>query len=186
MKLKNNDERMQQFFSALQRGADALEEAGKILIEMIDEDASVKERIMEQHPEITEDVLETFERIGRRQLYHRLCLLEAAGIRALKKCPYSEQVKYSTEPLPMLLMGGAGEQLAVPVQALTPEQVRQVFGPHRVRNLAEQRAWMENQRAKPQPLEKSKPYTLAKGKITFHEPVTLSTSDMARLLSEMA
>lgn len=188
MKLQKADQRLNEFYEALQRGKEALEDAGRILVALIDEDASVKERIMDDHPEITEDVLETFERIGRKQLYYRLCLLEAPGIRALKRCPYSEQVKYATEPLPMLLMNGkdSTDHLTVAVHALNPDQVRQVFGGHRIRTLAEQRAWMENQKSKPRPLERRDPYTIGKGRITFHEPVTLSAHDMARLLAEIA
>lgn len=188
MKLQKADQRLSAFYDALQRGKEALEEAGKILVALIDEDASVKERIMEEHMEITEDVLETFERIGRRQLYYRLCLLEAPGIRALKRCPYSEQVKYADEPIPMLLLNGkdSSDHLNVSVHALNPEQARQVFGAHRIRTLAEQRAWLENQRSKPRPIEKREPYTIGRGRITFHEPVTLSASDMARLLAEIA
>jgi len=187
MQLKKSDQQLNEFYNALQRGKEALEDAGRILVALIDEDPSAKERIMEGHPEITEDVLETFERIGRKQLYYRLCLLEAPGIRALKRCPYSEQVKYSTEPLPMLLVSGkdSTDSLTLPIQALNPDQVRQVFGGHRIRTLAEQRAWIENQRGKPQRIERREPYTISKGRITFHEAVTLSASDMARLLAEI-
>lgn len=186
MKPQKNDQQLNSFYDALQRGKDALEDAGRILVSLIDEDVSVKERIMAEHPEITEDVIETFERIGRKQLYYKLCLLEAPGIRALKRCPYSEQVQYSTDPIPMLLLNGReSDHLTVAVHALNPEQVKQVFGGHRIRSLAEQRAWIENQKSKPRPLDKREPYTLGKGRITFHEPVTLSASDMARLLSEI-
>ena len=185
---QKSEQQINEFYQALQRGKEALEDAGKILVALIDEDPTVKERIMSEHPEITEDVLETFERIGRKQLYYRLCLLEAPGIRALKRCTYSEQVKYSTEPITMLLLNGkdSTDSLNVPIHALNPEQVRQVFGTHRIRTLAEQRAWLENQKSKPQPIAKREPYTIGKGRITFHEPVTLSASDMARLLAEIA
>jgi hypothetical protein len=187
MQIKKTDQRLNDFYEAIQRGKEALEDAGRILVAMIDEDASVKERIMDDHPEITEDVLETFERIGRKQLYYRLCLLEAPGIRALKRCPYSEQVRFETEPLPMLLINGKDltDHLLVAVHSMQPDQVRQVFGAHRIRSLAEQRAWLENQKCKPRQLENSNPYTIGKGRITFHEPVTLSASDMARLLAEI-
>lgn len=188
MQLATADKKLESFYAAIQRGKEALEEAGRILVELIDENPAVKDQIMAENPEITEDVLETFERIGRKQLYYRLCLIEAPGIRALKRCPYSEQVKYMTDPLPLLLVNGkdSTDSLSMPVHALAPEQVRQVFGAHRVRNLGEQRAWLEAQRGKPRPVETGKPYTLAKGRITFHEAVTLTASDMARLLAEIS
>lgn len=186
MKLQKDDQ-LSEFYQALQRGREALEDAGKILVALIDEDASVKERIMEEHPEITEDVLETFERIGRRQLYYRLCLLEAPGIRALKRCPYSEQVRYSTDPIPMLLLNGndSADQLSVAVHALNQEQVRQVFSSHRIRTVAEQRAWLESQRAKLPPPETDATYTIKRDQLQVRKPTILSKSDLLRILMEM-
>ena len=185
--MQNIDRGLKEFYEALQRGKEALEDAGRIFVSLIDADPSIRERIMDEHPELTEDVLATFERIGRKQLYYELVLLEAPGIRALRRCPYSEQVKHCKEPVPMLLLNSkdSSEHLMVAVTALQPEQVRQVFGHNRIRSLAEQRAFLEREKIKPRPLQKREPYTLGKGKITFHEPVTLTASDMARLLSEI-
>lgn len=175
------------FYEALQRGKDALVEAGRILVAILEEDPNAKERILEDNPEVTSDLLDTFERIGRGQLYHKLCLLETPGVRALRRCAYSDQVKYSEAPIPMLLLQARDEtdHLQVSVYALNSEQTRQVFGRNRVRTLAEQRAYLEACRAKPQPLARREPYTLAKGRVTFHEPVTLTASDLARLLAEI-
>jgi hypothetical protein len=187
MHLKNTDSRLNEFYAAIQRGREALEDAGAIFVSLIDEDPSIKARILDENPELTEATLEMFERIGRKQLYYRLCLLEGPGVRALKRCPYSEQVKHATDPVPMLLLNGQDltDHINVPVHALQPEQVRQVFGANRVRSLAEQRAWLENQRGKPRPLETREPYTIGRGRIIFHEPVTLTALDMARLLAQI-
>lgn len=187
MELTIINQRLSDFYSALQRGAEAFEEAGRILVGLIDEDPLVKDRILEAHPDITESTLETFERIGRNQLYYRLCLIEGPGVTRLKRCTFSDQVKFSTEPIPMLLVNGqdSTDHILVPVQAMQPNQARQVFGPHRIRTLGEQRAFIESERTKPQPIETQQSYTIGKGRIVFHKPVTLTISDMARLLSEM-
>lgn len=175
------------FREALQRGRDALEEAGRILVELIDSDPLAKEKLLTALPEVTSETLETFERIGRKQLYHRLCLSDGPGVRALRRCPYSDQVRFSTEGVPVLLLGGtAGDFLKVSVFEMDSVYAKQAFGNSKVRSLAEQRVFLERSRSKPRAIETSEPYTLAKGKITFHEPVTLTAQDMARLLAQIA
>lgn len=182
------DTRLSDFHTALLRGQEALQEAGRILVSLLDEDISWKRRIREAHPEITEDMLETFERIGRKQLYYKLCLLEGPGVRALRRCPYSEQVKYAAEPVEMLLASAedASDHLKVSIESLNLDQAKQVFASGRIRTLAEQRSFLDQQQRKPQVLAKPKGYTLGKGCVTFHEPVKLTAQDLARLLAEIA
>jgi hypothetical protein len=164
-----------------------LEEAGRILVEMIDRDALAKEKLLEAFPDLSSEILDTFERIGRKQLYHRLCLTDGPGVRALRRCPYSDQVRFASEGVPILLLGGsAGDFLKVSVFEMDSEYAKQAFGNSKVRSLAEQRVFLERSRSKPRAIEISEPYTLAKGKITFHEPVTLTAQDMARLLAQIA
>jgi len=188
MQIQTEDQQIIDFYNALQRGKKGFEEAGLILVALIDQDASIKVRIMEQHPDVSADVLETFERIGRKQLYYQLVMCDSPGIKALRRCPYSEQVRYNEEPIPMLLLSGKDltDHINVQVISMNADQARQVFSASHVRPLEEQRAYLERRRSKPQPLKRREPYTIGKGRITFHEPVTLTTADMARLISEMA
>ena len=69
---------------------------------------------------------------------------------------------------------------------MNPEQVKQVFGSRRVRKLAEQRTWLQANKPRPRTVEVAKPYTVHRGRVTFHGPVTMTTADLARLLSETA
>jgi hypothetical protein len=176
--------KIDQFVTALLRGITCFEEAGRILVELLDEEGpTVLEDIRAKNPRvITESVLETFERIGRKQLYYQLSVVNNVGTRALSRCPYSEQVKYFDSPLELLT--ATGDTLLVSVDALTSDQAKQVIGPKRVRTLGEQRAYLESLKRKPQPLGKREPYTVKHGRITFHEPCTLTVSEMARLISE--
>lgn len=175
------------FIDAVTRGIDAFEEAGRILVELIDNDPGAKARILNSGKGITEDTLDIFERIGRKQLYYRLCLNEAPGVRALRNCQFSEQIRYSDEPVEMLLYrSGKTESLKVSVWAMTPNQVKQVFGNKRIRTLGEQRAWIENERNKPQNVTIDRPYTIKRGKIIFHAPCELTVQQMGLLLAEAA
>lgn len=177
---------IEKFIEAIQRGREALEEAGRILVAMVDEDPVVTQAIQEAHPEITGEMLETFERIGRRQLHPQVYLMDGPGYRALSFCAYSEQVKYLKEPIPMLLLNGqdSTDHINVELQALSRDQVRQVFAITHVRTLNEQRAYLERQR--PVKIRANEFYTLGKGKIVFHRPVELSRATLQRLLEEMS
>ena len=161
---------------------DALEEAGLILVEMIDRDAEVKRRIMDAYPEISGDMLDVFERIGRRQLYYRLCLLDGPGVKALMRCPFSDQVRYFKEPLALLLAQGKNpdDSLNVQVQFMSPKQARQVFGRNHVRSLAEQRAWIESQKPRLNSAVIDQAYTIKRGGIQFLDGPFVSWKALAQ------
>lgn len=176
---------VEQFTAAIQRGIEAFEEAGQVLVALIEINPKVKDEILENCPDVTEEMLDTFERIGRRQLFYRLAIHEGPGVKALRRCSYSDQVKYFNEPIPLLITDGKNtETLNVGVHALTPEQARQAVGAHRIRSLGEQRAWIESQKSKAAPIPVTSPYSVHRGKITFHQPCTMSVSELARLLAE--
>lgn len=169
-------------------GIEAFEEAGRVLVELIDTHGpSILDRIMERNPLVSESVLETFERIGRKQLFYKLCINESPGFRALRRCPYSEQVKYFSEPLQLLLIKGKDETDTLKVQpsSLSAAQAKQVIGPKRVRTLGEQRVYLEGLRSKPQPMDKSNPYVIRHGKVVFTEVPILTEEDLLRLLLEV-
>lgn len=173
------------FVNAVNRGVAAFEEAGQILVALIDANPKAKEEILDSCPNVTEDMLDTFERIGRKQLFYQLAIHDGPGVKALCRCAYSEQVKHFHEPIPLLITDGKNvETLNVGVHALTTDQARQAFGSHRVRTLGEQRAWLESQKKKAVVVDIVSPYSIHRGKITFNQPCTLSVSELARLLSE--
>jgi hypothetical protein len=173
------------FVDALKCGIESFEKAGRVLVQLIDADPNVVEKILDANPEINGDILETFERIGRKQLYYRLTINESPGVVALRRCPYSEQVKHAHEPIELVIMRGPKtETLLVSVHAMSPDQARQAIGPKRVRTLGEQRAWLEAQSRKPLPLKLSEPYTVRGGKVTIHAPCVLNLADLLRLAQE--
>jgi hypothetical protein len=184
--LEKLNEKIEQFKTAVCRGIESFEEAGRLLVEILDDDPKAREQITEGGKAgITEDTLAVFESIGRRQLFYRLCLNNAPGVRALTKCPYSEQVRFADEPIEMLLLDGK-ESLQVGVGAMSAQQVKQVFGNRRIRTLGEQRAWLEGHKAKPQNIAIEKPYTVRRGRIVFHKPCELTIQQLGLLLAEAA
>lgn len=186
--LTTTETKLERFHAALQQGKESLAEAGTILVDLIDEDPSIKSRILDENPELTENVLETLERIGRKQLYHPLALNDSPGMTALRKCTFSDQKKHFSEPVPVLLIHSRDDtgHLQIPVHSLTAKQARQVFCRGHIRSLGEQRAWLESQRKAPAEAEHQKPYHIGKGKVTFRESVTLNTSQLASILAQIS
>lgn len=174
---------VQAFVDAFQNSMNSALEAGAILVRLIDSVGwQIKEHLIENFPGLTIEHLNTFERVGRKQLYHELLISDAPGVRALRKCTFSDQVKFWKEPLAMLLSEGK-DVLQVSVLAMTSDQAKQVFKSGRIRTLGEQRAWMEAQKHSPIEASKQRPYIVKRGRVRFYD-CELTVSQIAQLLSE--
>jgi len=68
-----------------------LEKAGKILVEMLDENPNAFRDILREHPELTPGGLNDLELIGRGQLLPEAALDTSAAGRRLRKLPISQQ-----------------------------------------------------------------------------------------------
>ncbi|BET67192.1 hypothetical protein ASA1KI_21100 [Opitutales bacterium ASA1] len=203
------DPRIGEMASLLTQGIEAFEAAGRLLVDLLDENADAKDAILRAHPDWSEGMLSTLERIGRKQLYFRLCpQADRPGIRKLMRCAFSDQVRYYSQPLPLLVSNG--DSLLMPVAALQSEQAQQVFGNGRVRStggervrrgangaqqvfgngrvrsLGEQRAWLEARKPTIKELGRRRPYTISKGRVCFHELLELTTEELLRIATETA
>ena len=174
------------FIAAFQAGEEALLQAGLIYVALLEQNPKVADQIIEQYPALSRGALSRLERIGRGQYFHRLEFVSGPGVSALRKCPLSEQVRYFSEPIPVLEPGGQeGNHRLIPVNELTREQAAQAFNGNRLRSLSEQRSWLAKT-PRLAPVEIQEPYVLGRGKITFREPVTLTAAQLANLLSQIA
>jgi len=171
------------FADAVKQGVEAFETAGKLLVEMLDADPSAKEKITEAQPWLTPEMLDLFERVGRRQLYSKLLLNESPGFLALRRCNYAEQERYFTDTVPMLIESSKGyETLNVALMDMTRDQVRQVFAGKHIRALPEQRAWMESERRKmPPSVSIDEPYEIRRKKLIVTRPCEFTASQLLDL-----
>lgn len=185
--LTNN--RISQFAQLLKDGIEAWVKAGEILVQFIDEDGGEVREIMETHPWITCDVLNKFERIGRKQLMPGLLIADTPGERRMIGLPYSQQEKYSIEPVELLVMvNGKPGTLNVPVKNLTAAQAAQVFSGQGVRTTAQQRAYMLDKETKTTfpKLETFAAYKITKGFVHFTERCTLNAKELSEILSRIS
>jgi len=188
--LKIENQIAQQIIDALNRGLSAFSDAGKLLVDAIAEYPNIKERIMELEPRIDPQALADLERIGRKQLHPMLMASNRPALKALRKMPYSEQERYATQPVELLVVANPDNTttLQVSIHSMTADQVRQAFNGNHVRSLAEQRAYIESEKSK-RMIKQAPPitsdYVVSRGCIVTNRPMTLTQEDLVRMLAEV-
>ena len=148
--------------------------------------------LIDMHDWVAEDVAEklqippvfarNLERVGRKHLLPELIWGETPGRRRLARLPLSEQSRLMVEPLPVATV--KGDVLQVGLDNLTPELCRQVFDGPRVRNLGEQRAWLEVESRKVKPMGVAD-YEVVGRQLVIHSPCKMTRAQCARALAEM-
>jgi hypothetical protein len=88
-----------QFIGNITLGFDFLENAGRQLIVMKEDDFDVFDRIIEENPWITRDMLETILAIGKKEIHPRLILLPRHVFDRVCGLPYDDQLKAVTQPI---------------------------------------------------------------------------------------
>ena len=127
-------------------GIDKWLEAGRLVADALSRNPASMDKIC-QATGLSPDIITRFEQIGKEELYPQLLASTSIGARNLVKCSYSQQKHYSANPIAMLVSNGdKPDKLMVAVDAMTGQQVKQVFGRGHIRSLAEQRAWVESER----------------------------------------
>lgn len=84
------------------------------------------------------------ERLGRGQIHPSLVLSSARWAGKLITLPLSQQTHLIATGVEVLEPGGTESRL-LPLDALSSQQLKQVFGKGTVRSLAEQRTWQAEQ-----------------------------------------
>ncbi len=178
------EEQIVQFTDLIQKGIDAWTDAGALLVKMLDANPSTRSIILESCADITEEILARFEGIGRKQIHPKTLLNNSPGMRRLRDLPYSEQERFLSTPVPLVIRkGGSTDVLQVSIQNLTSDQATQVMSSDGVRTPAAQRAWLEAHRGKV--VLKGKPYRIQGNKVIFRAGCELTARELATLLAEM-
>lgn len=188
MTLTTKNEKIKEFASLCQQGIDAWVKAGEILVELVEEDPQVFDKIIEADPRMNAGILGKFEAMGRKVLHPQLLIDDSPGVERLAEMPYSVQERFLNEPIPLVIETENGTDiLRVSVKNMTGNQARQIFGKGRIRTEGEQKAWLTDQRAK-----KAKPagsnipaWTIKAGRVCFNEGATLSAGELATIITQL-
>jgi hypothetical protein len=186
MKLSNT--KIGQFIEAYQQGVDAWVKAGEILVEMVEEDFKVFEKIVEKCPAINVGALYMFEQMGRKTLHPRLLLSDSPGYQKLAALPLSLQERYLDEPLPLVVETDNGTDiLLVKTREMTTGQARQVFGNGRIRTEGEQKAWLIDRASKAaKPVGSNiSAWKIKAGRVEFQAGATLSAGELATIITQL-
>lgn len=185
---KQQNQRIQEFAALCQQGVDAWIKAGEILVELVEDDPQVFDKIIEMDPRMNAGILGRFEQMGRKVLHPQLLMSDAPGFEKLAQMPYSVQERFLNEPIPLVVETDHGTDiLMVSARNITTTQARQVFGKGRIRTEGEQKAWLMDQRSK-----KAKPagtnipaWTIRSGRVFFNEGATLSAGELATIITQL-
>lgn len=171
------------FARCLERGTEAFLEAGRILVMLLEDDPDVFSKITDQFPKISRATLVAFERIGRGQLHPEVALSDAPAAKHLARCSFSEQKEALENGIDLLIVReNQTDTLRVKIGALQPRQVAQVFAADHIRDIAEQRVYFENQRAKRINHQDLSPYKVQGGSVVFRQGTRMTKRDLIKLL----
>ena len=176
------------FIAAYQRGMEAWEEAGKIIVAIVDADPHAIDDIVRLCPALTPSIIHIFERIGRGLLLPALAMDTSAGAARLRELPLSAQKRYETEPVPLVINTQTGtDVLLVDVKNMTRDQAKQVFAKGRIRSEGEQKAWLVEQQSRSVPITQNAPaWRVRNGRVIFEKGATLTAGELATIITQIA
>lgn len=182
-----------QFKDLIFEGIEKWINAGEILVDLIDNDGLTYAQISESCEGITTDIISRFEQIGRKQLHPRLLVNTSTGFKKLMQMPYSIQMKYSSEPIPVLVESSVGaDQILVKTEDLSTAQCKQVFKRDGIRDLGAQRAYIKEQarvekeaRDSVVECEFTSPWFVKGGKVIIRQTCQMDKSDLLQILAEI-
>jgi hypothetical protein len=187
--ITEQNQKIAQFIELYQQGMAAWIAAGKILVEMIDEDCYVYTYIIDQCPMLNASVLGKLEQVGRGILHPRMLLTNRPGMTALSRLPLSIQERFLEEPVVLMVDARAGdyEPMSVYVRDMTQKQSQQVFACDRIRTPDEQLAWLAEERVRiaKNVTPKTVPFVIIGNRVQFLEGATLTASEITEILARL-
>lgn len=139
------EHKIENFIGKVNLGVEFFQDAGMLLVDMLDENPGVKEDILGYRKGwITMDVLNTFEMIGLKQLAVEAMFLPRHVLNRLIELPVGEQINIATKMLPVVtgLRNGKPRSTDKSARDLTRKEAARVIGPQGVRPVDEQSAML--------------------------------------------
>lgn len=189
MTVTQKSDKIKQFATLVRQGVDAWIKAGEILVELVNDDPQVFDKIISDNPHLNAGVLGRFELMGRKALHPQLLLHDSPGYQKLAQMPFSVQERYLDTPIPLLVETPSGtDTLQVSARNCTPSQARQLFASDRIRTEGEQKAWLVAQRAKktrPAKSEAAPAWSVKQGRVFFAEGAGFTAGELATIITQL-
>lgn len=123
-----------------------LSEIAAVYVEGIDRDPLFRKYLEDELCSIPATFWRSLEKVGRNQLDGRILNGAVPFGNKLRLLPMSEQKSAIDQPIALLV--GSGDKLLVKIDAITADQAEQIFARDHIRNLEEQRSWIESKRSR--------------------------------------
>lgn len=134
------DSRVAKFCALVNQGLQAWVHAGELLNEMVRDDPLVIQRIVRDNPHLTRDILEAFQRIGRKEVMPILMVDASPGARLLAGLSYEEQQRVYASGVKIVRQTSSGPvERKCHVSDLSTAEAKRVFDLDRIRSPREQR-----------------------------------------------
>lgn len=183
--MTSQKQKINQISTLITQGIESWVKAGEILVEILD---SQETRIQEISIEIgiPVGILGKFEMLGRKQIVPNLLIADYPASRYMQRLPYSEQERLEGESIELLASDGKDKILISP-KNLTPSQCKQAFSSRAVRDLGEQRAWIESckMKSKIDVVESGMSYHIEKGQVIFDRGCVMKASQLLSILAQL-
>jgi hypothetical protein len=182
--------KLSEFRAAFQDGINGIVKAAEIYVSALDEDPRNSDKFRDEFADwIPASAWSQFEAVGRKWMHPRLLMGGVADRKkasVIKRLPYSMQDRVFKRERFQLLTD-SGDTLRVDLMEATPEQAEQICNGSAIRNLGEQKAWLEARAAQTSTKQDAEvlPYTIADNKITFRRGCVMNRNELKRLLQEM-
>lgn len=139
MKTEIAKTQIQEFCVLVNKGIEAWVDAGKLLVKIVEADPEAFEKIYAGNPHLTTEILLSFERMGRGEIYPYLLVDGSPGARKLVGLPYASQVKLYNGTVEVVSKNADGFLTRrVKVRDLNSVQASRVFDSNRIRSPSEQ------------------------------------------------
>lgn len=184
MQIKQTDPRIKRLGQLLTGAVEAIQEAGKILVELIAEDEDAFEKIKKALPHVTEKSLIRIRKVGLGLLDPRIMIDGSHAARRLESLPIERQKFYWENPIPVVVSTlGRPEIVQKNARELTYKEVSTVFSKDGIRNPTEQISVLRERREiKP---EKIKRYEIMGDYIFFYEKSKFTRAELEEIIEKM-
>lgn len=175
--------KIDKFGSLVTRGLNAIAEAGRLLVDMVDERPDCYEIIIQRYPHIDHKMLESIERVGRKQIDPRSLLIGNARVAYyVQRLPFASQQQVLEKPIRVATSTeGDGSPVTKRISEFTMSEAQLVMAPDHIRTPEEQRAILQDRKES----EISVRFKIEEGHITFLTKDTYTATQLEEILKRL-
>jgi len=177
-----------EFIEAWKKGHEQMLDAAKIYVEAIEDDPANREIIYEAAKGlVTPRAFRLLEAIGKKTMDPRLLTGSGGSHTAkIKKLPFDLQQKV-IDGCMFEFLTADGSKMMICARDCEDWQAKQMFADDHIRNLPQQKAWIEAEKAKLQSskVEHVVPYEIRKKDVLFKERTSLTFEEIRQLTLQL-